>query len=501
MRTYLSQTRYGPPWLKWLILLIPLSLWNCGGEVSVSIPGCENCPDRCLSNEEKTQGKCVPCLKDEHCQSPTSPTKRCSTKNKCICGSEKDCPPATPVCFGEKGCKECKSNSDCKEKDRPFCYPNDNVCVACEPGKTEACEDAKDCESLERTCGKNGSWGECKCNDCTEPGKEDSCLPEGACTPGKKKCTDDWRWGSCQGAITCKDTEKCDQEKCVPDNEKIGKTIQVSGINGDGTAEPVQAPGDADKKLLDAIQTGGAQNRFRTTWIIKGKNLDKLSKIELVIQDGTNQTYPLTIVSQKEDEMKVTLPKSLVAGLFFVIGYVGTGADQLKIKEALAETYVLQGEKGEKGDAGTKGDTGKVGPAGPQGPQGPQGPKGDKGDTGDAQLGRFAGVTTAKTDGKVGGWKKLKAMCTAEYPGSHVCTQTEMLNSLQDGSFVTSQNTAWYLGSSHAPPNYSYLSHHCSGWDENASSDHGSVVRLETSGNNYLYNVSCNNTLPVVCCK
>ncbi len=44
----------------------------------------------------------------------------------------------------------------------------------------------------------------------------------------------------------------------------------------------------------------------------------------------------------------VLLPKSLVAGLFFLYGLIG----QQEI--SLAQVYVLQGEKGDKGDAGNK---------------------------------------------------------------------------------------------------------------------------------------------------
>ncbi|TNE45684.1 MAG: hypothetical protein EP343_25855, partial [Deltaproteobacteria bacterium] len=46
---------------------------GCGGEVAVSIPGCENCPERCLLDNSSSKGRCVPCLKDTHCQSDTSP--------------------------------------------------------------------------------------------------------------------------------------------------------------------------------------------------------------------------------------------------------------------------------------------------------------------------------------------------------------------------------------------------------------------------------------------
>lgn len=170
-------------WKKWSVVLFAVfafgglaGLGGCG-EVAVNFPGCEDCPDRCL--KENNIGKCVTCLTDLQCQSDGSPTKKCEN-NKCICGSDKDCPSGKSICNGSSGCVECKEDSHCTGEKKVCAY---NECVICKPNETELCSpnDVTACKKGTRTCRGNGSWGTCE----------------------------DW--------VACSAGEKCVEEKCVPD--------------------------------------------------------------------------------------------------------------------------------------------------------------------------------------------------------------------------------------------------------------------------------------------
>lgn len=147
---------------------------GCSGEVSVTQPGCEDCPDRCI--REGNRGKCVACLTDQHCQSDTSPTRKC-LDNKCICGSDQDCP-SGQVCNGEQGCSECRVSADCKSAELTYCFQR--TCVACEPGTTR------------------------------------SCTPGGLvpCLAGLQTCKSSGSWGPCEGAIACQPNERCINSQC-----------------------------------------------------------------------------------------------------------------------------------------------------------------------------------------------------------------------------------------------------------------------------------------------
>ncbi len=147
------------------------------GDVGVTIPGCEICPERCLQNEEG-RGRCVACLKDEQCQSQVSPTKRCTQDNKCICGSDKDCPEGR-YCIGEGGCVECKDDKDCKGEGRNVCVGYQ--CQECRRGEFQACG----------------------------PGNQT------ACKQGSQTCLASGMWGDCQGWVVCKSNETCKNEACV----------------------------------------------------------------------------------------------------------------------------------------------------------------------------------------------------------------------------------------------------------------------------------------------
>ncbi len=165
-------------WLSYVISLGVLLTLGYSGDVAVSIPGCESCPDRCLLGDG-SKGKCVPCIKDVHCQGKSSPTKKCTAENRCVCGTDKDCP-AKKKCNGKGGCVDCLKNEDCTESGSPTCV--NSQCMQCAPGDSRACvpEGSKACTKGTQSC-KGGVWSKCV----------------------------DWK--------ICGEFEKCEAEKCVPD--------------------------------------------------------------------------------------------------------------------------------------------------------------------------------------------------------------------------------------------------------------------------------------------
>jgi hypothetical protein len=109
--------------------------------------------------------------------------------------------------------------------------------------------------------------------------------------------------------------------------------------------------------------------------------------------------------------------------------------------------YVCNGAIGPIGATGPAGAPGPSGPAGATGPAGPQGPTGAPGPTGpQGPPGAvlyldggvvvsnplalfFAGYTSATTTGNIGGLTNANAMCQAQLPGSHFCTDYEFFAS------------------------------------------------------------------------
>ncbi len=159
------------------LVMILLLMMACGGDLSVTLPGCEDCLERCVRTVNN-QGRCVDCLKDGQCQSATSPTRKCLS-NKCVCGTDRDCP-QNKYCDGSQSCADCLKDKDCKDDKFPVCLVK--KCVQCNPGAIQ------------------------------------SCSPEGvkACVKGQQKCGGAGFWGSCDNFLVCKPEERCVQSKCYP---------------------------------------------------------------------------------------------------------------------------------------------------------------------------------------------------------------------------------------------------------------------------------------------
>lgn len=152
-------------------------------------------------------------------------------------------------------------------------------------------------------------------------------------------------WG-----LPCGHDRDCYKLRCLEGTcQSPPSNIYITSIEGDGTRKPVVPPSSIQLPYHKQL----AQQRFRQTWILTGNNLDLLKGVRLVKKDNTSITFDSShgvtlgpsISKGVLMSRALKLPKTLVAGLFVLYGVL---ANQTF---ALAEVYVLQGEKGNSGNS------------------------------------------------------------------------------------------------------------------------------------------------------
>ncbi len=169
------------------------------------------------------------------------------------------------------------------------------------------------------------------------------------------------------------------------------------------------------------------------------------------------------------------------------------------------------GSAGPQGVAGPAGPTGAAGPAGPTGALGPAGPMGPAGAVlyldGGVVLAQAAearpvllGYTTFVTTGNLGGRVVANQRCAAEFPGSHLCTQTEFRSARSPlappapGAFLDFAAASTSLEPDPSPPCNNFTS---------TTSAYNAAVALP-SGVTATYSSSipnCSSTAPLACCS
>ena len=127
----------------------------------------------------------------------------------------------------------------------------------------------------------------------------------------------------------------------------------ITGIDGDGSERPVA--GDTSE-VLDPLP---ADHRFRYAWIVRGERLDTVTSARLEqTSDGTAVFTAADGLELEEGgtamERRLLLPAALTAGAFTLTLMSPHG-------DAVAQTYILQGEPGDRGPAGADGAAGRDG--------------------------------------------------------------------------------------------------------------------------------------------
>lgn len=162
--------------------------------------------------------------------------------------------------------------------------------------------------------------------------------------------------GFCGGALveaTFEVTDEKQSDASVPElpekppGDDGGSQVKLVSIEGDGTEKAVSWPAGQ----TPPAGAKEAKKRFQKAWVLKGLHLDRINAIKLVHKTDSNIVFDqasglvLGPTEQEGTMMKrvLTLPKQLVAGLFFLVATIGTQ------QVTLAETFVLQGEAGKDG--------------------------------------------------------------------------------------------------------------------------------------------------------
>lgn len=106
---------------------------------------------------------------------------------------------------------------------------------------------------------------------------------------------------------------------------------------------------------------------------------------------------------------------------------------------------------------------------------------------------RHRGYTAFTTNGAIGGRTQMNVRCSAEFPGSHLCSITEFR--FARSGIALAANGAWLDHGSSSDPAEPYDSGYCSNWT--AAGVATGLVVLPTG---YTSSLACSSVLPLACC-
>jgi len=112
-------------------------------------------------------------------------------------------------------------------------------------------------------------------------------------------------------------------------------------------------------------------------------------------------------------------------------------------------------------------------------------------------LGVYVGRTTAQYTGNMGGYTGANERCAAQYPGSHLCTASELLNSINQGINIDG-GWAWYSTGTLMDTNTNRLVSDCSGWTQSGNFWGGHRTRGASLSPAWNW---CDNPHPLMCCQ
>lgn len=114
----------------------------------------------------------------------------------------------------------------------------------------------------------------------------------------------------------------------------------------------------------------------------------------------------------------------------------------------------------------------------------------------------YVGQTAATYDGARGGYDDANALCAAAVAGSHVCTTSEILETIKcNQASLPTTDQAWI---SNGPPGYTARANDCTGWTSTSPSGsttvYGAIWAFDANGG-VGWVTTCNQTLKFACCK
>jgi hypothetical protein len=114
----------------------------------------------------------------------------------------------------------------------------------------------------------------------------------------------------------------------------------------------------------------------------------------------------------------------------------------------------------------------------------------------------YVGQTAATYNGARGGYASANALCAASVSGSHVCTTSEILETIKcNQASLPTTDMAWI---SNGPPGYTARANDCTGWTSTSPSGativYGAIWAFDANGG-VGWVTTCNMTLKFACCK
>jgi len=120
----------------------------------------------------------------------------------------------------------------------------------------------------------------------------------------------------------------------------------------------------------------------------------------------------------------------------------------------------------------------------------------------------YVGLTEASYTGNLNGaanvgYDDANALCAATIPGSHICTASEILETIKcNRASLPTSGQAWI---SNGPPGYTARANDCTGWTSTSPAADGSTVygaiwAFDANGG-VGWVTTCNMSLKFACCK
>ncbi|MCG2724997.1 MAG: hypothetical protein L6420_01860, partial [Elusimicrobia bacterium] len=122
--------------------------------------------------------------------------------------------------------------------------------------------------------------------------------------------------------------------------------------------------------------------------------------------------------------------------------------------------------------------------------------------TGVVTTAKWIGMSATALNGNRGGYANANAECTAAYSGSHICTNGEIMFSINSGQLGGSFPLNTPLWINNGPPGYTANANDCNGWTSAAATEYGALWNRAGAGDGYGSLQPCNGAVrKFACCK
>jgi len=121
--------------------------------------------------------------------------------------------------------------------------------------------------------------------------------------------------------------------------------------------------------------------------------------------------------------------------------------------------------------------------------------------TGIVTTAKWVGYSATALNGNRAGYASANTECSAAYAGAHVCTNGEILFSINSGLLGANFPLNVPLWINNGPPGYTANANDCNGWASSAVGDYGALWNRVGAGDGFGSLQPCNATAKFACCK